>query len=77
MTSLFDLIINNSGYELISLMIIFLIFLFYLPIRSINKILFFEIGLSLSEYYFNIQYLNFLIIINIFVIFIIYLKEVS
>jgi hypothetical protein len=77
MTTLFNVIINNSGYELISLMIIFLIFLFYLPIRSINKILFFEIGLSLSEYYFNIQYLNFLIIINIFVIFIIYLKEVS
>nr|ACD75418.1 AMDV2_11 [uncultured virus] len=77
MTSLFNLIIANSGYELISLMIIFLIFLFYLPIRSINKILFFEIALSLSEYYFNIQYLNFLIIINIFVIFIIYLKEVS
>jgi len=77
MTSLFNVIINNSGYELISLMIIFLIFLFYLPIRSINKILFFEIGLSLSEYYFNLQYLNFLIIINIFVIFIIYLKEVS
>ena len=77
MTSLYNIILSNNNYIVISLEIILIFILYISRITNLNKIVISLIGLTIFEGYYNLEYLPFLIFINgaIFMIILLNKKE--
>ncbi len=75
MTSLYNIILSNNNYIVISLEIILIFILYISRITNLNKIVISLIGLTIFEGYYNLEYLPFLIFINASILFIIMLNK--